>query len=88
MRYVPRLMSFFVAFVWIVVSFSNSVSAAILPAGFVDEVVYSGLLAPRAFTFTPDGRVLAVERGSASSTDPNVASIRVFKNGALLPIRA
>ena len=88
MRYAPRLISFFVAFVWIVVSFSNSVSAAILPAGFVDEVVYSGLLAPRAFTFTPDGRVLAVERGSASSTDPNVASIRVFKNGALLPIRA
>ena len=59
-----------------------------LPAGFVDEVVIPGLLSPRDFVFTPDGRILIAERGSASSSDINVASIRVFKNGALLPDRA
>ena len=59
-----------------------------LPAGFVDEVVIPGLLSPRDFVFTPDGRILIAERGSASSSDINVASIRVFKNGALLPTRA
>lgn len=59
-----------------------------LPAGFEDTMAYGGLLAPRAFTFTPDGRVLALERGSQNSNDSNLASIRVFKNGALLPARA
>ena len=59
-----------------------------LPSGFVDEVVIPGLLSPRDFVFTPDGRILIAERGSASSSDINVASIRVFKNGALLPTRA
>src|SRR5689334_18928782 len=56
-----------------------------LPTGFVDELAIGGLLAPRAFTFVPDGRVFVVERGSASSNDINFASVRVFKNGALLP---
>ena len=59
-----------------------------LPPGFVDETVVTGLWSPRAFVFTPDGRLLFAERGSASSTDLNFASIRVFKNGALLPTRA
>lgn len=59
-----------------------------LPAGFSDESVVSGLLAPRAFVFTPDGRILIAETGSEASTDINFASIRVYKNGALLPARA
>ncbi len=91
MRYLPRLISFLAAFVSVIFSFSgsNPVSAANLPAGFIDEVVYGGLLAPRAFTFLPDGRVLAVERGGAAAPiDANLASIRVFKNGVLLPTRA
>ncbi len=91
MHYLPRVISFLAVSVFVLFSFSgnNPVSAANLPTGFIDEVVYGGLLAPRAFTFLPDGRVLAVERGSAAApTDINLASIRVFKNGALLPDRA
>ena len=59
-----------------------------LPAGFIDETVVGGLSSPRAFAFTPDGRILIAERGSAASMDINFASIRVFKNGALLDTRA
>jgi glucose/arabinose dehydrogenase len=59
-----------------------------LPPGFVDELVVGGLDSPRAFAFTPDGRMLIAERGSATSMDINLASIRVFKNGAMLPARA
>ena len=59
-----------------------------LPANFIDEAIVTGLLSPRAFAFTPDGRILIVERGTATSTDINVAGLRVFKNGALLPTRA
>jgi glucose/arabinose dehydrogenase len=60
----------------------------VLPPGFVDETIVSGLLSPRAFAFTPDGRILIAERGSETSADINFASIRVFKNGALLTARA
>ena len=59
-----------------------------LPPGFVDETVVSGLTTPRACGFAPDGRIFIAERGRASSNDINFASIRVFKNGALLPQRA
>jgi glucose/arabinose dehydrogenase len=59
-----------------------------LPPGFVDETVVAGLLTPRAFVFTPDGRILIAETGSDTSQDINFASIRVFKNGALLSKRA
>src|SRR5689334_5643076 len=88
MRYLPRLISFLAAFVWITCSFisGSPVSASsplTLPAGFVDEPAYSGLIAPRAFVFTPDGRVLALDRGALVSgnvsLDSNYASIRVFK---------
>jgi len=66
----------------------QGVTPLTLPPGFVDELVVSNLLSPRAFTFTPDGRILILERGSASSNDSNLASVRVFKNGALLATRA
>jgi glucose/arabinose dehydrogenase len=59
-----------------------------VPAGFVDELVVGGLLNPRAVAWTPDGRLLILERGSASSDDENLASVRVFKNGQLLTTRA
>src|SRR5438105_2425641 len=59
-----------------------------LPPGFVDDTVVSGLWSPRAFVFTPDGRILFAERGGVASSDNSVASIRVFKNGVLLAQRA
>lgn len=63
-------------------------STLTLPGGFVDELMVGALLSPRAFAFTPDGRILIAERGSASSDDLNFASIRVVKNGVLLSQRA
>ncbi len=96
MRRLSRLIPFVITFLLVTLALSDSapVLAAtplILPTGFVDEPAFpSGneLLAPRAFTFTPDGRILALERGSAASPDSNFSSIRVFKNGAILPTRA
>ena len=67
---------------------ARAVSPLQLPQNFVDERVVTGLLAPRAFAFAPDGRLFILERGSASSNDINFASVRVFKNGLLLPARA
>jgi glucose/arabinose dehydrogenase len=63
-------------------------TGATVPPGFVDEPYVSGLLSPRTHTWTPDGRMLIVERGSANSNDANFASIRVVKNGTLLSQRA
>jgi hypothetical protein len=46
-----------------------------LPSGFVDETVVSGLLTPRAFAFTPDGRILIAETGSDTNrTSTSLAS--------------
>ncbi|MBL8095426.1 MAG: PQQ-dependent sugar dehydrogenase [Anaerolineales bacterium] len=59
-----------------------------VPEGFIDELVTGGLLAPRAMAFAPDGRILLLERGTNSTDDINYASVRVFKNGQLLPTRA
>lgn len=66
----------------------NDPAALAVPANFIDEPFITGLAQPRAFAFTPDGRVLLVESGSETSQDINVASIRVFKNGQLLTQRA
>ncbi len=63
-------------------------AALALPADFVDEAVVGNLSATYAWTYTPDGRILFLERGSATTLDINVASIRVYKNGALLDQRA
>lgn len=76
------------SFVWPLPAPVLGVTPLSLPPGFVDEVVVSGLFLPKAMAFTPDGRMLIVERGSASSTDENIASVRVFKNGSLLAQRA
>lgn len=67
---------------------AQSATPLSLPAGFVDESVIAGLLAPRAAAFAPDGRILVLERGSAATNDQNTASIRVFENGQLLADRA
>lgn len=66
----------------------QGVTPLTVPPGFVDEVAVSGLFLPKAMAFTPDGRMLILERGSASSNDENFASVRVFKNGSLLAQRA
>ena len=76
------------------VAFSQSVPTVqaadplYLPAGFIDEVVATGLLSPRAFAFAPDGRIFITETGSATSPDINFASVRVVQNGVLLSTRA
>jgi glucose/arabinose dehydrogenase len=67
---------------------SARTSSLQLPAGFVEEVFVGNLLSPRTFAWTPDGRMLIVERGSNTSHDANLYSIRVVKDGALLPTRA
>jgi glucose/arabinose dehydrogenase len=67
---------------------AQSVTPLTLPPGFRDTRVVGGLLAPRAFTFLPDGRILINETGKAGSDDLSFASIRVVQNGALLPERA
>ncbi|MGH9279517.1 MAG: PQQ-dependent sugar dehydrogenase [Acidimicrobiales bacterium] len=49
--------------------------AAIVPSGFVDELVADNIGNPTAFAFTPDGRILA-------TTQPGL--VRVIRNGGLL----
>jgi glucose/arabinose dehydrogenase len=66
----------------------HGAGALALPVGFIDETIVDSLLTPRAFAFTPDGRILIAETGSATSQDINFASIRVFKAGVLLSKRA
>ena len=50
--------------------------AATLPSGFTETVVANGLSAPTAMAFAPDGRIFVTQQGG---------SLRVIKNGALLP---
>ncbi len=51
-------------------------SAQIVEPGFESEVVVDGLTLATAMAFTPDGRIFIAEKGG---------SIRVVKNGAVLP---
>ncbi len=50
--------------------------AATLPTGFSETVFASGLSAPTAMAFAPDGRLFVCQQGGR---------LRVIKNGALLP---
>jgi glucose/arabinose dehydrogenase len=52
-----------------------SATAAILPAGFTEAQVATGLANPTAMAFAPDGRLFVAEQGG---------TLRVIKNGALL----
>src|SRR4051794_17155454 len=47
-----------------------------LPAGFVEVPVATGLVAPTAFDFAPDGRVFVAQQ---------TGQLRVIKDGQLLP---
>ena len=53
----------------------SDASAATVPQGFVDTQIASGLSAPTAMAFAPDGRLFVCEQGGA---------LRVIKNGSLL----
>lgn len=46
------------------------------PAGFVTEVVASGLEVPTGMAFAPDGRIFVAEKGG---------KVKIIKNGAVLP---
>jgi glucose/arabinose dehydrogenase len=52
-----------------------AISAATLPANFVETQIASGLSSPTAMAFAPDGRLFVCQQGG---------QLRVVKNGALL----
>lgn len=54
---------------------SGTASAAILPSGFSETVIASGLSAPTAMDFAPDGRLFVCQQGG---------QLRVIKNDVLL----
>jgi len=54
---------------------SRTASAATLPSGFVESSFGSGLNAPTAMAFAPDGRLFVTQQGGA---------LRVVKNGVTL----
>ena len=54
---------------------SGSALAAILPSGFSETVIASGLSAPTAMDFAPDGRLFVCQQGG---------QLRVIKNDVLL----
>src|SRR5918995_475416 len=51
-------------------------AAAIVPSGFTETLVASGLSRPTAMTFAPDGRIFVCQQDG---------QLRIIKNGALLP---
>jgi len=55
---------------------SVSIAAVTLPSGFVGTTFASGLSAPTAMDFAPDGRLFVCLQGG---------DLRIIKNGALLP---
>lgn len=50
--------------------------AAVLPSGFTESLVASGIANPTAMQFAPDGRLFVAEQGGR---------LRVIRNGSLLP---
>ena len=64
------------ALVLLSVVMAGNGSAQVLPVGFVDEAVVSGLDLPTAFTVLPDGRMLIAQKDGL---------VRVVKNENLLP---
>src|SRR3954453_16979808 len=69
-RTLPALVAAFV-----LLAVVSAAGAATLPSGFVETEVVSGLSAPTAMAFAPDGRLFVAEQGGR---------LRVIKNGALL----
>lgn len=63
-----------VLLLFVIWAVSSQAVAATLPAGFVETTI-SGLSAPTAMAFAPDGRIFVCQQGG---------QLRVVKNGALL----
>ena len=61
--------------VLVVLALAPPAAAATLPSGFAETRVATGLAAPTAMAFAPDGRLFVAEQGG---------QLRVIKNGALL----
>ena len=59
----------------VVLAAAQPAAAATLPSGFAETQVATGLAAPTAMAFAPDGRLFVAEQGGR---------LRVIKNGALL----
>ncbi len=59
----------------VVLAAAQPAAAATLPSGFAETQVATGLAAPTAMAFAPDGRLFVTEQGGR---------LRVIKNGALL----
>ena len=62
--------------IWLLALAVVPVTAANVPASFVDQLVVNRLDRPTAMAFAPDGRLFVCEQDGA---------LRVVKNGALLP---
>jgi glucose/arabinose dehydrogenase len=60
----------------VLLSMAAATREATLPAGFTETQVASGLSAPTAFAFAPDGRLFVSQQAG---------QLRVIKNGSLLP---
>src|SRR5688572_17879906 len=76
-RHPFRSVSTFTLFYFSLLLFlSAGATAQNLPAGFKTVQVATGLLKPSAMAFAPDGRIFVAEQSG---------TIRIIKNGALLP---
>jgi glucose/arabinose dehydrogenase len=58
------------------IGFEHRGAAAVIPSGFTDTLVVSGLSTPTAMAVAPDGRIFIAQQGG---------QLRVVKNGLLLP---
>jgi glucose/arabinose dehydrogenase len=56
----------------------------VVPPGFAVETILDGLRGPSAFVFAPDGRILLLERGSATGEPSNRGAVRVVKGKSLV----
>src|SRR5919112_3749845 len=62
-----------VGFLGIVVPASPPARAAVLPSGFQEQIVFSGLNQPTNIEFAPDGRVFVAEKGGVIKVFDNIA---------------
>jgi glucose/arabinose dehydrogenase len=63
MSWMPRRAAALVTFLFLAAALSSIAVAQVLPSGFRDTVVFSGLTQPTAIAFSPDGRVFVAEKG-------------------------
>jgi glucose/arabinose dehydrogenase len=72
---IPLTLALFVGFLLLLLSEQSAYSATTVPTGFSDSTFVSGLSAPTAMAFAPDGRLFVAEQEG---------KLRVVKDGALL----